>query len=285
MCLLAVGLLVLPGCIRTKTEVEFAADNTGTFKQASSIKTEAIDSIREQMELGGGNPEQLNKILDQANEKKMAQELKDVGVEITSSKSNDEGGWKGGEVAGTIKDVNEFVKKTLEKSKKAASESGNEAGGMGDLNPRFLKTSTEGVARLQIMAPFSKGFAGMSPDDIENLTDEQIDIYQAQMDMVADMFSLADVSMEIHVTVPGKITETKGCKKLTENKVAFQLKGSDINVAGARTMFGMKDGVSVDFTIPEGMKITLEDPAASKPVKATEDEAEPEKSKGGLKIK
>lgn len=282
---LALGLLVLPGCLRSKTEVEFVADNTATIKQNTTVKTEAIDAIKTMMEsMGGEDDGQLDKLTDQANEKKMAQEMKDTGVEITKSKAVDEGGWKGAEIEGKIKDVNDWVKKSAQKAKEKADEADEPGSGMAGMTPRFFKTSKEGIARLQIMEAPKGGVGGMDPEMIEGMGDEEMEMVQAQMDMMGSMFSLSEMNMEIVVTIPGDVVDTKGCKKLTDRKVSFQMKGTDINVAGLKNMFGMKEGVSVEFKIPEGFKIALEEPAAPKVEKAKEEE-DSEKSKGGLKIR
>ncbi|HMS16223.1 MAG TPA: hypothetical protein PKA37_05230 [Planctomycetota bacterium] len=282
---LALGLVVLPGCVRTKTEVEIAADNTATIKQNATIKTEAIDAIKNMMEsMGGEDDGQLDKLTDQANEKKMVQELKDTGVEVTKSKAIDEGGWKGAELEGKIKDVNDWVKKSAQKVKEKADSADEGGSGISGMAPRFFKTSKEGVARLQIMEAPKGGMGGMDPEMLEAMGDEEMEMVQAQMDMMGSMFSLSEMNMEIVVTLPGDVVEAKSCKKLTDRKVSFQMKGTDINVAGMKNMFGMKEGVSVDFKIPEGFKITLEEPAAPKAEKAKEEE-DSEKSKGGLKIR
>lgn len=285
LCALASALLLLPGCIRSKVELTVNGDNTATIKNATSVKTEAIEAIKGFIEASGAEGgDGISNIQDMADEKKMVREMKETGIEITSSKAISEGGWKGAQVEGKIADVNEWVKKSAAKAKEKAEDSDTGlAGGMDRLSPRFFKTDKEGVGRIRIM---QANFSGMPAEmDLDEVDDETREAIQSQIDVMGAMFGLQEMSMEMIVTLPGKVIETKGCKKAGENKVSFAMKGTDMNVDGMKTMFGLKDGVSATFEIPEGCKIRFEDPAVKPEPKPAKDEAAEEKGKGGLRIR
>jgi hypothetical protein len=96
------------------------------------------------------------------------------------------------------------------------------------------------------------------------------------------MFSVDEMKLATQITLPGKIVEVVGCKKVGDNQVSFSQDGAV--EAGGEASFDRAKGVYVLFQIPEGTKIKFSKPdakpAEKKPEPKKEEDAD--KKKGGL---
>jgi hypothetical protein len=125
----------------------------------------------------------------------------------------------------------------------------------------------------------------MDLDALEEMGDTERDMVEGMLDEMKGRFFADQMKMEMVFTLPGKILDLKGAKKEGDNGLKFAFSGSDINLDGMSTLFGMKNGVSATFQIPEDCKIKFEDKKA--PGDKVQDDAkeeEPKEKKGGLKI-
>lgn len=301
VALLGIGL---SGCVKMNSATDLKNDGSGTVKMSMGLKTEALETIKAQLEamgeMGGEGMEQAQEAFDELedmfDEKKLAAKLKESGLEVVSTKSSDEAGWKTLEIDAKFADVNAW----LERSKKLADKESEDVdspwegmpmGDFGGMVPTFYKTKTPGVGQIVLIPPMKEAMAGMpmDPEELEELGDEELDMIEGQLDMMKAMFSINEMKMQMSFTVPGEVVETKGCKS-KDRTLSFTFGGSDINVAGMKTLFGMKNGVSATFKIPEGCAIKFKDMPSANSEPAVTDEAEEndkkeKEKKGGLKIK
>lgn len=288
--LLAV-VLGLGACMKVEQKFTFTNDNTATLSQSMSYSVETIETI---IAMAGSQMpedalEKLEGLESQVSEENVRKEMKEQGVEVTKFTASSKDGWKGFVVEAKVADVNAWLKKAGE----GASEAMNEAGmdnpfgsAMDGLSPKFYKTDKQGVGRIVLLPAMKGAMADMpNPDD---MSDEELDMADAQLQMMKSMFALDEMLIRMEVTLPGKVLSVTGGKKIEgkENSFRFEMKGTNFSIDGLSTMFGMKDGVSATFQIPEGCKITFQDEKKAEPKKTEEeapsDEAKPKK--GGLKV-
>lgn len=291
--LLAMGLT---GCLKMNMTIDVKNDASGTVKMNVGVKTESIETIRGLMEsigdTGGVEVEQLDKALSEIesmfDEKKIAQKLKESGLEVTKAKKTEEEGWNGVQVEATVKNVNEWLDKAAEQQKEGLEELDLPIP-LDGLNPTFYKTATQGVGEVVLVPSLAEVLGGDLPidlEELEDLPDEELDQLEQQFMMVKQMLAMDDMALELVLNLPGKVVTTKGCKKSGENGLKFVFKAGDINIDNLSTLFGFKDGISATFEIPEGCKIVFKDKTADGEKAdgdAKKDEEKKEK-KGGLKI-
>lgn len=291
----------LTACIKGTTKLEVKADNTATVAFKFGLKTEALEKMKEMGAQFGG--EEATEKMDEAfgemnglfDEKKITEKLKKGGLDVTKAVSSEKDGWKSIEIEGLVKDVNAWIANTKRDAEKSASGSPLEAlGSSFTMTPAFYKTETEGVGQIVVIPPLGDLLSAMGDGEnplsqIEDLDDETREMIEGQIDMVKSMFSLDEMVMEFTLKVPGNIVSQKGCKKVDDQTLAFNLRGAEFTFDSIKTMMGLKDGVSATFQIPADCKLNFEDApkkgqkAGTTPTPAG-DEDEKKGKKGGLKI-
>lgn len=297
--ILVCSTLLLPSCMKMEAKNSIKADNTGTMSIKMMLKTEVIDNMKAMIESAGADAEGsegLDKLNESIDEKAMVEKLKKSGVEVVSSKSVDKDGWKGFEIEGKIPDVNAFSEKSAKVAEAdAASAAGGESAhmnfsGMREMAMAFFKTADPAVGSMQIVPPVGDMMANMGGDEnplarLDEASEEELQMFEGMMEMMKSQFALDQMTMSMIIGVPGEIVSMKGCTKTEDGKgVVYSMKGSDFNLQSIKTMMGLKDGVSVDFKIPEGCKLVFKDrPKKDAPAPAKKEEKKEEK-KGGLKI-
>lgn len=292
--LLAMGLT---GCLKMNTTIDVKNDASGSVKMNVSVNTEAIETIKGLMDsmgdVGGAEVEQLEEAFSEIeslfDEKKVAQQMKEAGLEVTKAEKTEEDGWKGVRVEATVKNVNEWLDKAAEQQKKDLEDLDIPIP-LNGLNPTFYKTADQGVGEIVLVPPLTEILGGDLPidlEELEDLGDDELDQLEQGMEMIKQMIpGFDDMKLEIVVNLPGKVLTAKGCKKSGENGMKFIFKGGDINIENLSTLFGFKDGVSATFEIPEGCKIQFTDRKVDGE-KAGDDakkDEEKKEKKGGLKI-
>ena len=295
--------MLAASCVKVTNENGFKADNTATMKMTVGYKLDAVEGLKGLIaQFGGGEDEsedgptaQIDKALESFDEKKIVEQLKKSGIEVTKSATVEKDGWKLVEMEGAVKDVNAWIKK----SKEATEEGKKEAAGEGMPNLpisalplHFYKTDKPDVAKFVIVPPLGDLLpegADEGLDQIENLDDEQREQIETMINMVRSQISLDEMRVEMKCKLPGKILSAKGCKQEGDDTMVFSMKGGDLGLDGVKNLFGLKEGVYVTFQFdPKEMKITLEDePKATDSKPAVKEEAKPakkdeeEKKKGG----
>lgn len=303
--------LLCSSCVKSTKESAFKADNTATVKMSMGYKLDAVEAVKGfiEQQMGGEEDgeegpgakidEGLAKIF---NEKKIAEDMKKSGVELSKSTMTEKDGYKTVELEGVVKDVNAWVKKAaeLEKEAEAMGESMGEDGP--DLEklpifqslmmaPKFYKTDKPDVAKVVVIPSLGDKMPEGAFDQLEEMDDDQREQVETFMNMIRGMISLDEMRVEMKTKLPGKILSTKGCKQEGEDTMVFSMKGADIGLDGVKNLFGLKDGVYCTFQFnPQEMKIVLEDepkPTDSKPAEKKKEEPKPakkdeeEKKKGG----
>ena len=300
LLLAVICALGLPSCVKMSSSTTVKNDASATMTFDMGVKMEAIEAIKEQMEalgeMGGEEMEEAQEKFDELeemfDEKKLSAKLKEMGLEVVSSKAVEEDGWKGMKVSAKCADINKW-RETVKKKAEAEDEGGDGPWGqmgmndVGTMVPTFYKTSNPKVGEVVLIPPLAGDDMELPIDleELDELGDEELDMIEAQIEMVKGMFSVSDMKMTAKLTLPGPILSTKGCKKSGESTLVFNMSGDDINLEGLKTMFGMKDGVSATFTIPEDCKIKFLEKKEAKKQEATDAAEKKEKKKGGLKIK
>ncbi|MAB90183.1 MAG: hypothetical protein CMJ90_12090 [Planctomycetes bacterium] len=290
--LLAIGLT---GCLKMNTTVDVKNDASAAMKISVGVKTESIETIKGLMEsmgdMGGAEVEQAEEAFaameSMLDEKKVAQQLKDSGLEVTKATKTEEDGWKGIQVEAKVKNLNEWLDKTTANQKKQLEDMDMPMSLDGLTT--FFKTDTQGVGEIVIIPPLSDLLGGDLPidlEELEDLGDDELDQLEQSMEMFKQMLSVDDMALEIIINLPGKIVATKGCKKSGENGLKFTFKGGDIGIEDLSSLFGFKDGISATFEIPEGCKIQFKDKKGEAKAEADDAKKDEEKKekKGGLKI-
>jgi len=290
--------IAFSACTKMSHKATVNADNTGSLVMKMSYKTEAIENLKSlASQMGGGEDggemdENLKKLDEAFDEKKISEKLKKQGLEVKSTKAVEKDGWKGVEVEADIKDVNAWVEaagKESEKSKDDDHSMGPMSMPGGNMNfaPKFYKTDTAGVGEIVLIPPMNEAMEGMgNMPDLDEMDEDQRAMVEAMMDNIKAQLSVDEMLVEMTIKLPGAVAAVKGCKKVDDHTVLWTMKGADMTLDGVKTMFGMKDGVSATFQIPEGCKINFADPPkkAAKPAEEKKDETEPKEKKGGLKI-
>lgn len=298
--LLLCGLLAmgLTGCLKMNLTTDVKNDASGTVKMGFGVKTEAIETIKGFMEsmgdMGGAEMEQAEQAFEEIeqmfDEKKVAEKLKESGLEVTKTKKTDENGWKGMQVEASIKNVNDWLTKAAEQQKKEMEDMEMPIPlDPGGLTPTFYKTSAQGVGEIVVVPPIAEMLGGELPIDLEELEelgDDELDQLEQGIEMFKQMLSVDEMKLEIIINLPGKVLTTKGCKKSGENGLKFTFTGGDINIDNLTTLFGFKDGISATFAIPEDCKIQFKDKKAKSGEEGKTEKKDEEKKekKGGLKI-
>ena len=283
------SLSLLGGCMKNVMELKVNNDATAEITRSEAINSEVREMMITQMEaMGGGDENALEEINSIGDEKKAAEELKKLGAEVTEAKKTSEGAFEGSVVKAKIKDVNEFLKNMSKKAKEKTAEASQDQAPPIDpskMTPKFFKTDDPAIGKLQIMGPIDTTAIGpMDLSQLDEMGDEEREAMEAQLDMMSQMMDLPSMLMQIKVTLPGEIVKTSGCKKTGEKEVTMSFKGTDISIDGMKDFFGLKNGVTATFKIPEDCKIKFQD--AKKPAKKTEEKTEESGDrKGGLKIR
>ena len=297
--LLLVAVVGLSGCVKVTSKLDVKNDASAGMTLNFGVKSEAIETIKGFMEsaadsgAGEGQIEQAQEAFDEIesmfDEKKMAAKLTEAGVNVKSATSTEKDGWKNMAVVGELKDINAWLAKMRKQSEKGAQDSDLELpfdpANISEMLPNFYKTDKQGVGRAVLIPALAELFDGelpIDPEDLDELGDEELDMIESQIDMMKTMLSLDEMKMEMIVNLPGKILSTKGCKKSGDNGIKFRLSGDSLSLDGMKNLFGLKDGISATFEIPEGCKIQFKDAESTEGGEA-EKEKKTEK-KGGLKI-
>ena len=297
--------LSLGGCIKQKSSIVINNDATGTIDMEAGYSVEALEAIAEFIEsmgdhigadMGEDPLEKLEQVETKFSEKELVKKMKEAGVEVTSAKTTEKDGWKLVSLKGKVKDVNswiEFSEKEAEKARRSEEDEDGSAGLDGLASQmtsiRFYKTAREGIGEVVLIPPIDTDEMNMGPEgmDPEEMPEGMEEIMDAQLDAMKEKFSLNDMDLTVRVTLPGKIVSTKGCNKAPqeEKTVVFSFKGTQISFSGMKDFFGMKDGVSAEFEIPQGCKIKFEEKKAPKKAeKKTDKKKDDKKKKGGLGI-
>lgn len=299
-------------CVKFGAKGDVKADGSVALSMNFGIKGEALEMLRAQLEsmadmageeAGGDLDEALEKFDEvdgMFDEARLKAKMKESGIDVTSSKITETGGWKNVEIQGVIKDVNAWVDKMAAETKKElakAEESGEMPFALPKnlaLTPRFFKTTEQGIGELQIFPPLASLFEGLDEnpldalDMLDDMDESELQQFEQYMDMMKGMFSLNEMSFEMTVNLPGEVTAVKGLKKVGTNGVRFGISGDALTLDNIKGLFGLKEGVSARFKIPAECKINFVDrPAKTAPPAkkdAQESDAEEEKKKGGVKI-
>lgn len=288
----------LQSCLKMGATTEVKNDASATVAFSFQVNTAAIEAIKELVDGVGGGGEEMEQALeafDQIdelfNEKKIGEKLKEAGLDVTSAKAGSRDGWKTMEVKAAVKDLNAFLKKAEKDQKEEVEDLPIDLpfGDIGSMVPAFYKTSTQGVGKVVLIPAIGDllNDASFDLEQLEDLADDELEQIEAQIEAMKLMLSLDQLKLEVALTLPGKVVKTKGCKKVGENGLKFALKGGDLNIDGVRSLFGLKDGVSATFQIPQGCKIVFKDEPTEKKGKGKDhNESEDQKTekKGGLKI-
>ncbi len=294
--------LLAASCVKVTNENGFKADNTATMKMTVGYKLDAVEGLKGLIaQFGGGEDEsedgpsaKIDEAVKQFDEKKLVEQMKKSGIEVTKSATVEKDGWKLVEMEGAVKDVNAWIKKakdTTEEGKKEADE-GMPNLPITSLPFHFYKTDKADVAKFVIIPPLGDLLpegADEGLDQIEEMDDEQREQIETMINMVRSQISLDEMRVEMKCKLPGKILSVKGCKQEGDDMMVFSMKGGDLGLDGVKTLFGLKEGVHVTFQFdPKEMKITLEDePKATDSKPSKKEEAKPakkddeEKKKGG----
>ncbi len=292
--ILATGLT---GCLKAKMTMNVKNDATGAMTMGMTMKTEALESLKGMMEsmgdMGGAEMEQAEEAFDEMeqmfDEKKVAQMFKDQGMDVTKATKVDEDGWKGFELEASMKDVNVYIQKAAAEQKKQVESMDVPFSPDVPLTPTFYKTSDPKVGQLVLLAPIAELLGDDIPidlEELEDLGDEELEAMEMYLDTFKSMLSVDEMKFEFVINLPGKVQETKGCKKSGENGMKVSFSGGDISADNLVDMMGFKDGISCTFEIPEDCKIVFQDRKA-KGKSNSNSEATPDKAKekkGGLKI-
>ncbi len=302
-----------PACIKQGQEATIKADGTATVKLTMGIKTEVIENLRAMIEsMGGGDDDQsgevtgvFDKLTAALDDKKIGEEWKKMGLEITKSSTTEKDGWKTVDLEASIKNVSEYSKKYAE-WQKAMQE--KVSGGMQNpkemLNaldkmllpaiPRFYKTDKANIVKVGVTPRMGNMFDKMDENPLsklEEMGDEERAMFDAQMNQMRAMFALDEMKVEMKYTLPGKVTAVSGLKQ-DGNTVTFSMLGKNIGIDTIKDVATMgKNGMTATVQIDEkDWKIALEDePKATeskpvektaKPAKKTEEE-EKKKEKDG----
>jgi len=297
--LLLAAVVGLTGCVKMTVKTDVKNDASGVMTMDYGVKTEALETIKGFMEsaadqgAGGEEIEQAQEAFDQIDElfddKKMAETMKEMGIEVKSATKAEKDGWKTMAVVGGVKDINVWLAKAAKKQQDELDEMGMDIPiDPTKAMPTFYKTDKQGVGKVVLIPALADLFGGEMPFDLEELEelgDEELDMIESQLDMMKTMLSVDDMKAEMILNLPGKILSTTGCKKSGDNGVKFTFAGGDINLDGMKNLFGFKNGVSATFEIPEGCKIQFKDATAKKGEQKTgAGEQKAEEKKGGLKI-
>lgn len=296
--------MLATGCVKSSSKMVVNNDATATIEVHRGMNAEAFEAIAEYLEqmlenipegMDAGEEDplaELEKLEKRHSKEKLLEDLKKTGIEVTSSKESEENGWNNVMANGKIKDVNVWIK-AARKARAGDKGKDNPLRGMSSdlMAPRFFKTDQANIGEVVLMEAMGKEAlnlggpgGGMDPEQIPPGMEEMV---EAQIDSMKQRFSLNEMSINMELTLPGKVSSTKGCKVDPKNdkKITFEFKGSNISFTGMKDMFGLKEGVSARFAIPEGCKLIFEDQPKKK-VEAKKKKAEDktEKKKGGLKI-
>lgn len=293
--LLLVAVVGLTGCVKMTTQADLKNDASGTVTFNFGVKTEAIETIKGFMESAadqGAGEEQIeqaqeafDKIDEFFDEKKVAETMKEMGIDVKSATKSEKDGWKSMAVVGGIKDINAWLAKAAKQQQKELEKAEIDIPlDPSKLMPAFYKTDKQGVGKVVLIPALADLFGGelpFDPEELDELGDEELDMIESQLDMMKTMLSVDEMKMEMILNLPGKILETTGCKKSGDNGIKFAFAGNSINLDGVKNLFGFKNGISATFEIPEGCKLQFKDAAAKEGGEKKEDKDE---KKGGLKI-
>ena len=290
------------GCVRTETSSTVMNDGTGSISMKMTYKVEAIEMMRAQIEMaidqldGGeeaqGALDQLDQLDNMFDAKKIAAKLKEQGLEVTKAELVEKEGWKGMEIQATFSDVNAWIAKAQKAAEASKKDSDSPLSIMNGEQPLliqgFYKTADPAIGQVVLLKKpdLSKMSAGPlgGLDELEDMDDQMREMMEMQFDMMKSMFSVDQMTQSMKVTVPGPIVETVGCKKDGENAIVFKMSGADMTVDNLQNAFGLKEGVSATFRIPEGCKIQFQDPPKKDEQKPPAEGEEKDTKKGGVKI-
>jgi hypothetical protein len=291
LCLVAITL-VLGGCFKSTAESSIKSDGTATIKMSMAYKTEVLANLKSQLDqaiemLGDGNPEiakakeQLGKVDDAFNEKKVAEEWKKLGLEVGKSSSSEKDGWKGFEIEASTKNVAEYNRKYAEthKSSSDMERMGDPAKMSLPRFPKFYKTAQPNVAKVSI-AWRDASAMDQQMDQLEGLSDDDRAQAEEQFDAQRAMMGLDEMKVQIRVKLPGKILTVSNAKQEGDNTLVFELLGSSLSLSTLPKMLQVPSAtIQID---PKEFKIPLEDepkaaeskPASRKSEKPKKDEEE-----------
>jgi hypothetical protein len=269
--------IVVPGCVKSIGETTVRNDGTASCKMTVAYSKETFEKLKMIIAAQGGGEgdENVDAAIDAAfDDKKLAEQWKSLGIEVTRSAGIDKDGWKTIEVEGNIKNVVEYGKKSEEalKALRDASKDRTEKGPADGLSnfakasiplvPKFYKTDKADVAKL-VLVPRSQQ---LMPDGEENpldrldeMEDDQREAFKGQLDAMRGELSLDDIKIELRVKVPGKILTVNGLKQEGEDAVIHQFLGADISLDTLKALRS-KSSHSATFQFkPEEFKIPLMD--------------------------
>jgi hypothetical protein len=200
-------------------------------------------------------------------------------MDVAKSSTTDKDGWKKVEIEGTVKNIAEYNRKHSEVLKKMAAET--EAGPMEQLQqmdaaklglpsmPRFYKTDQPNIAKV-VLNSDEGGSKNAKLEQFEEMSDEEREMIESQLDQVRGLFGLDDMSIQLKIKLPGKVLSVSNAKQDGENGIVFELLGKNFNVDTIANMAKSKGHITATIQIdPKEFKIPLEDEpkAESKPAK------------------
>jgi hypothetical protein len=278
-------MVVASGCIKSSNESTVNNDGTAAVKVSLGYKKEVVANLKSMIEAQMGGEEDgegpefgdaFAKFEAGFDEKKVVEEWKKLGIEVSKATTTDKDGWKKVEVEGTVKNVPEYARKHAEAMKKMQADS--EAGPMGAMSgldpskfslptlPRFYKTDQPNVAKVMLVS--DQAAADRDMPDMEDLDDETREQMEASLDQMRMMFGLDDLKIELRVKLPGKILSVSNAKQVGENEIVFEVLGSNMTADTMADMAKTKGQLTATLQFdPKEFKIPLEDApkAESKP--------------------
>ncbi len=258
--------------------------------------------------------EQLATFVGNFDPEKATAEMKSRGFDVKKAEAFEKDGWKGVKLEGSFADINQVLAadRTKREAARATAEAARttaEAGAQGGEGGRggrggmarmmggrtrgtdtsapfvaqFVTTDTPNIGRAILMAPRENrqrgGQGGNAAGGAGGRGGRGGQGGQGGMGT-----GMEDMKRTLTISLPGKITETVNCKKVDDNTVSFDVKGTDMQPDEDGNMPNMvTQGVSVLFEIPEGCKINFESPKAKAPEKKADEAPAPTKKKGELR--
>ncbi|HYC76040.1 MAG TPA: hypothetical protein VEI02_00295 [Planctomycetota bacterium] len=283
--------LVCVACTKVGVDSQVRNDGGATFKMSVALKLDVFEAIKQMAAMGGEETaeqaeEGIDTMLENIDDKKFAEGLKEAGFEVVKSSTADKDGWKTVEIEATHKDLNALYAKADGLMKDAAKEQGELPIDVDPSTflPRFYKTDKPDVAKFQLMPALGSLLDKLPEnplDQLDQMDDEMREMVEGQLDQMRGMLAMDEMKIEFKLKVPGKVLDVKGCKKEGDDMIVFTFKGADIGLDSAKTLFGLKDGVYATFQFdPKEFKIALKDPPKapeSKPAPAPKEAPKVEK--------
>ncbi len=272
--LLIAIMAVLPSCMKMTATSTIRGDGSGEQEMSFGYKLDTIAMLRQMAEGQMGEEHEgedpFAKIDENLfDEKKLKESMTKLGMEEVTVKVEEKDGWKNMSLKGKFKDLSAMMAKNLEsedvkKAKSSNPELGSMMDGFAAKTFAFYKTNDPNIVKISILPPIGSLFPTGDENPLEKLDDlgeDERAMIEQQMEQMRAMFALDQMKMELKMRLPGDVTEVHGAKKDEKeaNVVTWSMKGADIGIDSAKTMFGMKDGIWAKFKKPADFKITLKD--------------------------